>query len=257
MRVVKSFFIAVSMYSGIPVPQFDWKEEDMKYVFCFFPLIGALIGGCVYLWSRLCEGCSIGGLCRTAVSAAIPLIITGGFHADGFMDTMDALCSCRPREKKLEILKDSHIGAFAVIKLAVYGLVYLGAFSEIREAAPLRAVCCGFFLSRCLCGIGALSFPRARKEGMLAMVAEHSEQRLVKASLCIETAACVGVMLFLSAAAGLVVSGAALFTLVYYFYLTRREFGGVTGDTSGYFVFLCEGAMAVAAAVCSVAGSLW
>ena len=45
-----------------------------------------------------------------------------GFHVDGFMDTMDALHSYQPRERKLEILKDSHIGAFSVIKLAEFGL---------------------------------------------------------------------------------------------------------------------------------------
>ena len=51
MQVIKSFFIAVSMYSKIPVPQFEWKEEDMKYIFCFFPWVGALIGGCIYFWN--------------------------------------------------------------------------------------------------------------------------------------------------------------------------------------------------------------
>ena len=46
------------------------------------------------------------------------MAVTGGFHIDGFMDTMDAFHSYKPREEKLAILKDSHIGAFAVIMLA-------------------------------------------------------------------------------------------------------------------------------------------
>ena len=59
---------------------------------------------------------------------------------DGYMDTMDAFHSYQPKERKLEILKDSHIGAFAVIMLAVYGLIYMGAFSEITDKNILQVV---------------------------------------------------------------------------------------------------------------------
>ena len=117
MKVIKSFFIAVSIYSRIPVPQFEWKEEDMKYIFCFFPWIGGLIGCCIYFWKYLCRIYYIDTPCSTAIEMAIPLFITGGFHVDGFMDTMDAIHSYGSRERKLAILKDSHLGAFAVIML--------------------------------------------------------------------------------------------------------------------------------------------
>ena len=104
MHILKSFVIAFSIYSKIPVPQFEWKDEDMKYMLCFFPWIGAVIGGCVYLWSCLCGIFDVGIICHTLIGAAVPLVITGGFHVDGFMDTMDAFHSYRPWEKKLEIL---------------------------------------------------------------------------------------------------------------------------------------------------------
>ena len=47
MRLIKSFLIALSMYSKIPVPRTEWKEEDMKYVFIFFPIVGVVIGGLI------------------------------------------------------------------------------------------------------------------------------------------------------------------------------------------------------------------
>ncbi|MCM1064052.1 MAG: adenosylcobinamide-GDP ribazoletransferase [Eubacterium sp.] len=253
MRVIRSFFIAVSMYSKIPVPQFEWKEEDMRYTFCFFPWIGALIGVCICLWDCLCDLCGIGILCRVTAEAAIPLLITGGFHVDGFMDTMDALHSYSPRERKLEILKDSHIGAFAVIMLAVYGLVYLGAFSEVDSGAALKIVCAGFFLSRCLSGISAVSFPLAKKEGTLRLFADSSRRKAVKVALYLQGAACVGFMVLQSFRIGLIVTAASLLALAYYDYRCRKEFGGVTGDTAGYFVLLCEACMIAAAAVCSMA----
>ena len=252
MQVIKSFFIAVSMYSKIPVPQFEWKEEDMRYIFCFFPWIGALIGGCIYFWNCLCDSFHIGILCRVAIDMAIPLLITGGIHVDGFMDTMDALHSYASKERKLEILKDSHIGAFAVIMLAVYGIVFLGAFSEITQDTLLKITCSGFFLSRCLCGISAVSFPLAKREGMLYRFADSASIKLVKGSLYIQTVVCIGFMLSCSIMAGLLVAVAALLTLVYYFYRSKKEFGGVTGDTSGYFVLLCEVCMIIMAAAINI-----
>lgn len=249
MRVVKSFFIAFAMYSKIPVPQFPWKEEDMKYIFCFFPWIGALIGGCIYLWNYVCDQYQVGVLCRTAIDAAIPLLLTGGIHVDGFMDTMDALHSYGSREKKLEILKDSHIGAFAVIMLVTYGTLFLGAFSEIREGALLKIICGGFFLSRCLTGISVVSFPLAKKEGMLYQFADSSHKNIVKGSLYLQSIACVGWMCFWSVSSGLLVAAAAFGLLAFYYYRSKKEFGGVTGDTSGYFSVLCEGCVVATAAL--------
>ena len=105
MRIIKSFFIAFSMYSKIPMPQFAWKDEDMRYALCFFPWVGAVIGVLWYLWKWICARFGVGTLCYTVVGTAIPILITGGFHVDGFLDTCDALHSYRPRERKLEILK--------------------------------------------------------------------------------------------------------------------------------------------------------
>lgn len=252
MQVIKSFFIAVSMYSKIPVPKLAWKEDDMKYVFCFFPWIGALIGVCIYFWNCLCGIYSIGALCRSALTIVIPVFITGGIHVDGFMDTMDALHSYSLRERKLEILKDSHIGAFAVIMLACYEWILFGAFSEIKRDALLKIVCCGFFLSRCLSGISAVSFPLAKKDGMLYTFADSSHKKAVRGLLFLQSAACIGLMCFLSFPAGLFVSAAAVCVFIYYFYKSRKEFGGVTGDTAGFFVLVCEGCMTAAAAIMDI-----
>lgn len=252
MRIIRSFFIAVSTYSIIPVLGFAWKEDDMKYVFCFFPWIGAIIGGCIYFWNHLCSVYHIEALCRVAVDAAIPLFITGGFHVDGFMDTMDAIHSYSPKERKLEILKDPHIGAFAVIMLAAYGLLLFGAFSEIESDALIKIVCCGFFLSRCLCGISAVSFLPAKKDGMLYTFADSSHKKIVKGSLFIQSVVCIGLMFFWSLFAGLIVAAVAVLALIYYFYRSRKEFGGITGDTAGFFVLLCEGCIVMTAACINI-----
>lgn len=244
---MKSFFLACSVYSRIPVPQFAWREEDMKYMLCFFPWIGAVIGGCIYLWDQACIFFNLGAICRTALCAAIPLLITGGFHADGFLDVMDALHSYQPRERKLEILKDSHIGAFAVIMFAIYGLLYLGAFSEIKDGNLMKAVCSGFFLSRCLCGISVLSFPLAKREGMLYYTVSNARKGSVKILLYLQGLVCMGCMIYTAGFSGLLIASIGIASFAYYFFRCRSAFGGITGDTSGYFVLLCELGMVLAA----------
>lgn len=248
MHIVRGIVIAFSVYSKIPVPQFQWEGEDMKYMLCFFPWIGAVIGGCVYLWNWGCWHLGAGDLCRVSITAAIPLVITGGFHVDGFMDTMDAFRSYQPRERKLEILKDAHIGAFAVIMLAVYGLIYVGAFSEIRDEKCLGIVCMGFFLARCFSGIGVVCFPSAKKEGMLYVFADGAQKRRVKWVLILQAVMCVGGMLIVDRymAGGIVLTALAVFGR--YYWKCKKELGGITGDTAGWFVVVCEGAVAVAAA---------
>ncbi len=247
MRICRSFLLAVSMYSAIPVRQSDWREEDMRYMLCFFPWVGAVIGGLLFLWKGLCDRFFVGDLCRTLIGAAIPLAVTGGFHVDGFMDTMDAFCSCRSKEQKLAILKDPHIGAFSVIRLALYGLVFLGALSEIRDDGLFTGVCGGFFLARCLSGIAVVSFPGAKKEGMLFQSADNARKRVVQGALCVQGTLCAAFMLWQSPWAGLSVA-AALLAFGYYYDRTKKELGGITGDTAGYFVLLCEGCMLAAAA---------
>lgn len=252
MHILKSLVIAFSIYSRIPVPQFEWKEKDMEYMLCFFPWVGAVIGGCVYLWSRICSYFGTGMLFYTLIGSSIPLLLTGGFHVDGFMDTMDAFHSCQPKEKKLEIMKDSHIGAFAVIMTALYGLIYLGVFSEITNQKILGVVCAGFFLSRCLSGIAVVTFPSAKKEGMLYLFADYSGKKTVRGWLCLQGAVCIGFMVMQSAFAGCVVSAAALIAFFHYYFRIKKELGGITGDTAGYFVLICEAGMMAVGAVLNI-----
>ena len=131
----QGFWIACSMYSRFPVPQTRWTRAGMKYALCFFPLVGAAIGACVCLMAWLARKLSLGSVAFAGIGTALPLLLTGGIHMDGFLDTVDARSSCQPRERKLEILKDPHTGAFAIIGCGVYLLLYGSAFSELGQNA--------------------------------------------------------------------------------------------------------------------------
>ena len=83
---------------------------------------------------------------------------------DGFLDVSDARSSYGEPEKKLEILKDPHVGAFAVIKGSMYLFLYLAVFSEL-PVSRLPAMGAVFVITRAMSGLSVVLFPKARKEG--------------------------------------------------------------------------------------------
>lgn len=252
MQIMKAIIIAFSMYSRIPMPQFAWRDEDMKYMLCFFPWVGAVIGGGICLWKMLCDHFGIGAFGYACIGTAIPLLITGGFHVDGFMDTMDAFHSYQPKERKLEILKDSHIGAFAVIMLSFYGLVYMGAFSEMTEWVHTKIFGAGFVLARCLSGLAVVSFQTAKQEGMLFRFADLSQKNMVRFWLILQGVCCIGFMLWQDLPAGSMAAVTAIGAFIYYDARCKRELGGITGDTAGYFILICEESILLVLAVFEV-----
>ena len=120
MTALQTIAVAFAMFSALPMPQFAWNERNMRYALCAFPLIGVVIGA---LW-WLCGALPLPALARAAGFCLVPVWVTGGIHLDGYADTCDALSSYGDTAKKLEILKDPHCGAFAVIRLCSYFTAY-------------------------------------------------------------------------------------------------------------------------------------
>ncbi len=133
MRYLKACIIAFATYSRLPMPRVAWERRNLELAPAFLPLVGAVIAGGEFLlfWGGGLLG--LPAVVLALLAAALPILVTGGIHLDGFLDTKDALHSYKSREEKLEILKDSHVGAFAVIRLALYLLVFIAAAVELAE----------------------------------------------------------------------------------------------------------------------------
>ena len=117
--MISTVIVAFSMFSAIPMPQTEWTNKSMRYALCAFPLIGAVIGALVCLWRFVCLRMEFSEWILAAGICVLPVLVTGGIHLDGFCDTADALASHQDTEKKLQILKDPHMGAFAAIWLGL------------------------------------------------------------------------------------------------------------------------------------------
>lgn len=240
----ESFKIACAMYSKIPVPQSDWKEEHMRYVMCFFPVIGVVIGLLffglwhvkMYLESR---GIYYPEFFSAAIFSVLPIFVTGGIHMDGFLDTCDALGSWQERERRLEILKDSHAGAFAVISCAVYLILTCGAMTGLRsELIPVIGL--GFVLSRSLSALSIVTFPMAKGTGLAAMFADRAKKNIVRNTMLVYLVALAGAMILTGKLPGLLAVVAAGGIFFYYYQMSVKHFGGITGDLAGWFLQVCE-----------------
>lgn len=239
-----SFKIAFSMYSKIPMPKTDWNKGNMKYALCFFPAVGLAILALVMLWNSISFNLQIGDILHTAILVVIPVLVTGGIHLDGFLDTMDALSSYQPTEKRLEILKDPHTGAFAIISAVIYFILYFGVWSEVG-GDTLIILSIGFVLSRALSGLSVVTFPCAKNSGLVALFSDAAEKNKVKYSMVCYIVICLLVMLFINVLLGAICVITALIVFIYYKIMSKKNFGGITGDLAGYFLQICELAMAL------------
>ena len=209
--MMKAIAIAFSTYSKIPMPHFKWDPKALQYSMCAFPLVGAVIGAgefaIWYLFGFLLQWSEV---FTAALLTVFPILITGGIHMDGFLDTVDAKSSYKSREEKLQILKDPHTGAFAIIRGCLYFLIYFGCMYELvaassvklaagvqtagtgeaavngslttigKDGNPMRMLAVfaiGFVLERTLSGLSVLTFQKAKKEGMLADTARLVNNR--------------------------------------------------------------------------------
>lgn len=112
---MKAFLIALQFLSRIHLASQDvWRDEDFGRSVLFFPLVGLIIG---LLLAALYGALSfiLNPLGCAVLVVAFWFYVTGGLHADGYMDTADGLFSGRSRERMLEIMKDSRVGSGGVM----------------------------------------------------------------------------------------------------------------------------------------------
>ena len=129
--MLNGIIMSFSMYTTIPMPQNKWEEKNFPFIIVGLPFVGLVIGLIWVFISKILINTNISIIINSTIICLIPLFLSGFIHIDGYMDTCDAIFSRASLEKKYKILKDSHVGAFAVIGLLIIGLIYYVSIYEI------------------------------------------------------------------------------------------------------------------------------
>lgn len=225
------------MYSVFPMPNIKWSDDSLKYVLCFFPFVGLAIGIIVYYAANFMLNMNFGRIFYALVMTIIPIVLTGGIHFDGFMDTADSISSYSDREKKLQILKDPHIGAFAVIWAAVYLMADIAIWSEIENGIPIISI--SYTLSRTLSALSLVILPKARKDGLASVFSKNSDKKTALVMILYALAEAAAMLVISPRAALFALFGAAL-AFIFHALNCFKNFGGITGDLAGFFLQVCE-----------------
>ena len=243
MNILRSIVMALALFSRIPMPTLDWEQGNTRHTLAALPLIGLIITLVLWLWLLLSNALGFNALLFAAGLTLLPVLVTGGIHLDGFCDTVDALSSRAPLERKREILKDPHIGTFAVIGLVAYLLAYFALCTELAQSLQtVLLLGCIAVLSRAAGALACLVFPSASGSslpGLLQSLREAAGKQavIVCALWCLVALA---LACFVDWRPAIAVFGVILLMVLYVRLMSKRQFGGMSGDLAGYLIQLIE-----------------
>lgn len=240
-NILKSVLLTFNMFSTIPTPRVEWSNENRRHVFTFFPLIGLLIGILEAVWLWLYKTYSLETLLYATVAGIIPILLTGGIHLDGFVDSCDAFFSYTDKKKKLEILSDPHVGAFGMIYLLVYLLFSAGIWAQISVIDyQWLLYLAPFVLSRILAGFLIMLEKPAKDSGLMVAFKNHDKKDKTIFFLIVWLLAVIILLGWIHLwymVLNLLLT--ALFILWFRRY-AYNQFGGFTGDLIGFSICMDE-----------------
>jgi len=250
---MRQLTLAVTFLTGIPLKvEGDVSPADLWRSMGWHPLVGLALGAAAWgMYAGLLE------LLPSLVAAVLVVLlleaVTRGLHMDGLMDTADGVLSGAPRERALEIMKDSSVGAMGVVAAVLIVLLKvaaLGALARADAAAPLLA---GWAAARALPALDVYAWPYARAAGTgEAFTRERTPGPVVMAAglLAVGLAATALVTLAVDGAgawyAGLAVAVVAMAVALAVQAAVAKRLGGLTGDVYGMGIELAETAALVA-----------
>jgi adenosylcobinamide-GDP ribazoletransferase len=226
---MKSLLAAIQFLTILPLPfRFQSGEKEMKQSIRFFPIIGLLLGGVLSLLAW-CFSWLLAPLPASTCTVILMLAVSGCLHIDGLADTADGMLSSRPRERILEIMKDSRTGAMGVIAVVCIVILKIAALASAPPNLYLGAVFLMPLAGRCALVISSAILPYARPQGGLASAFNRPRRHVLVATL---------LLLFIAAwpamkGAGLAAAALTVFITLGFSLYCYRKIGGFTGDTLG------------------------
>lgn len=230
-----AFAMCQSMFCAIPFPGNIWDEKARDKMLLFLPVVGLEIGLLWVVFAWLCNVLNLPILVKGLILSVYPYLVNGFIHLDGYMDVMDAVKSYRSLERRREILKDSRVGAFAVIGIVLLLLAQFTFFASAPDGANYRILLFVPAVSRC-CSALAVT---ALKPMDTSQYADQKKPKSHIVVLLCMAAAFLGAGFLLCGRYGVVLLGC----LAGYGLSLRKAYKsleGMNGDISGYALTIGE-----------------
>lgn len=242
---MNSFLIGLQFLTRIfVVKQSVWTEQSFGESVKFFPAVGAVLG--------ICYAAIVGAmsflnlpLFAGAVGFAAMIILTGGIHCDGLMDSADGLFSGRERDKILEIMKDSRAGAFGVVSMILIAALEIATLAELARLSAwwlCAAIYSAPIIGRLMMVVTIGAFPYARQSGMGKAFAQFTTRRTIIFA-AVEAILLLLPLMFISEIFLICAAAASFVALIVAWKFARfstEKIGGVTGDIYGAITTLAE-----------------
>ncbi|WP_035277165.1 adenosylcobinamide-GDP ribazoletransferase [Desulforegula conservatrix] len=226
----KGFFSALSFLTIIPVPgKMSGSSDDLGESIVFFPVVGLFIGLATAISDSFLF-CFFPPLVRSVLCMFFMVSISKGLHLDGLADTADGFLSSRPRDRILEIMRDSRIGTMGAAALVSIMLLKTSALFSLNGDLRTRALVMAPIAGRCSMSIIMTFFRYARKDGGLASV--FYEKATIKTGIVSALFFAIA-GLSINGLSGFFISSAAIAFIYLWGLCSKRMIGGFTGDTLG------------------------
>ena len=219
---MKSFFLALSFFTRIPFFKAEFDENNFAKAVKWSPIVGLIIGAILFSVSWVLQ--DFDKIVVNIIIVAAYIVITGGLHLDGLSDTCDGIFSGREKDRILEIMRDSRVGAYGVISITLWiasMLILLNflprevliIFPVIGKGAPI---------------ISAYFADYVRTQGLGKIFAANCKKTEIAIAIIIPlaTSLILGIVGLVSAMIALM----SVYVATRYF---KKIIGGITGDTMG------------------------
>ncbi|WP_037309322.1 adenosylcobinamide-GDP ribazoletransferase [Ruegeria halocynthiae] len=236
--------LAIVLLTRLPVPRLPEKvfarQADAVWA---FPVVGLVIGAlaCAVGWAAVAlhlpaTACAIGLI-------AVMILTTGAMHEDGLADTIDGFWGGFTPERRLEIMKDSHIGAYGVLGLILSQFLRIAIVATLLSAGAFTAILAACILSRAFMPVLMVALPNARNSGL-----SHSVGGPKVGTAAIGLGVAVTCAAFLMGSAAIIPTLVAALTVAAFAQLAKTKINGQTGDVLGATQQLVELSFLTAAA---------
>jgi adenosylcobinamide-GDP ribazoletransferase len=221
----RGFVGALQFLTRFPLPK---TENGLGEALGWLPLVGLLIGAVLGLVELGMQWLGVTPLLDSTVIVVLLLAISGALHADGLMDTCDAVFGHASPERRLEIMRDPRTGAFGVAGIVSVIALKIAALASLPWPARLGLIVLAPCLGRWSIVLVTVIFPYGRPTGLGAPLKAAASRRVLALASVVPIVACavvgpVGLVVGLLAFVTAIGLGSWLMTLL----------PGLTGDCYG------------------------